>query len=60
MSKVPAKSFPKIKAVDYNQIRSEIQDGDVLLCSGNGWFSKAIQSVTKNPWSHVGFVYWCH
>lgn len=60
MPKVPTKSFPKIKAVDYNQIRSEIQDGDVLLCSGNGWFSKAIQSVTKSPWSHVGFVYWWH
>lgn len=60
MAQVPHKTFPKLKPVQYKNIRSTIEDGDILLCSGNGWFSKSIQSVTNSPWSHVGFLYWWH
>ncbi|MGZ0656225.1 YiiX/YebB-like N1pC/P60 family cysteine hydrolase [Coraliomargarita sp. W4R53] len=33
-----------------------IQTGDLLLCSGSGWFSKMIQAATGSPWSHVALV----
>lgn len=30
------KSFPKKAVSDYQNIRSEIKSGDILLCSGSG------------------------
>lgn len=50
------KRFPRGKAVNYQQVRKNIRSGDILLCSGSGWFSKMIQKGTKSVWSHVGFV----
>jgi hypothetical protein len=41
-------AFPKIKAVNYQQFRNNIESGDILLCSGSGWFSKMIQKTTKS------------
>jgi len=48
--------FPKQAAVPYEDIRNQLQDGDVLLCSGSGVFSAMIQQATKSVWSHVAFV----
>lgn len=50
------KKFPEERAVNYDQFRAQIKTGDILLCSGSGWFSKLIQSATDSIWSHVGFV----
>ena len=50
------RTFPQQRAVNYGQFRAKIQPGDILLCSGSGWFSKLIQKGTKSVWSHVGFV----
>lgn len=41
---------------DYSKLRDEIRSGDLLLCSGSGWFSKMIQRATGSVWSHVAFV----
>ena len=43
---------------DYDEVRSRIHDGDILLCSGKGNFSKLIKKFTKSDWSHVAFVMW--
>ncbi len=51
---ISAKTFPAKRAVNYWQFRKNIRSGDVLLCSGSGWFSKMIQRATKSLWSHVG------
>ena len=48
--------FPGRKAVDYKNFRKNIKSGDILLCSGSGWFSKMFQKGTKSFWSHVAFV----
>ena len=48
--------FPSLKKVAYEDIRSELADGDLLLCSGEYMFSKIIQKATKSPWSHVAFI----
>ncbi len=53
---IPSTKFPTNKAVDYKDFRKNIQSGDILLCSGSGFFSKMIQRATKSCWSHVGFV----
>jgi len=53
---ISAKKFPTGTVADYDDIRSEIKSGDILLCSGSGWFSKMIQGSTNSIWSHVGFV----
>ncbi|MEW6593719.1 MAG: YiiX/YebB-like N1pC/P60 family cysteine hydrolase [Thermodesulfobacteriota bacterium] len=53
---ISVKSFPKEQPVNYDAFRSQIQTGDILLCSGSGWFSKMIQGSTESVWSHVGFV----
>lgn len=53
---IAVKTFPKEPAVKYDTFRPQIQTGDILLCSGSGWFSKMIQGSTESIWSHVGFV----
>lgn len=40
----------------YQEVRPLVQSGDILLCSGTKLFSKLIQTSTKSPWSHVGFL----
>lgn len=48
--------FPTDTVADYQTIRSSIESGDILLCSGSAWFSKMIQHATDSIWSHVAFV----
>jgi hypothetical protein len=48
--------YPDIIDLTYDQARNEIKSGDILLCSGNGDFSRAIQKATDSIWSHVAFV----
>jgi hypothetical protein len=40
----------------YDEVRTEVRSGDILLCSGRAVFSNLIQKATKSPWSHVAFV----
>jgi hypothetical protein len=48
--------FPDVSSLDYDDARSEIRSGDILLCSGSSIFSTLIQKATNSIWSHVGFV----
>lgn len=50
------KKFPKKPVAKYEQFRPCIKNGDLLLCSGPGLFSRMIKSATNSVWSHVGFV----
>ena len=45
-------------AIPYPDLRNQIKDGDLLLCSGTAVFSKLIQQATSSIWSHVGFLMW--
>jgi hypothetical protein len=42
--------------MDAEAIERDIQDGDLLLCSGTRIFSKLIRWATKSPWSHVAIA----
>jgi hypothetical protein len=49
--------FPKDAIADYyKDVRPNLQNGDVLICSGSGVFSSMIQQATESVWSHVAFV----
>lgn len=53
---INTKRFPGRSVTDYASIRSQIRSGDLLMCSGNHWFSKLIQRASGSVWSHVAFV----
>ncbi len=42
--------------VDYDNFRTEINHGDILLCSGTSFISELIKKATGSIWSHVGIV----
>jgi uncharacterized protein YycO len=48
--------FPNAKPEEYQNIRTRLQSGDLLLCSGTAVFSRLIQKATESVWSHVGFI----
>ncbi len=48
--------FPSNPITDYGDIRANLKNGDILICSGTGIFSAMIQQATGSVWSHVGFV----
>ena len=48
--------FPSSAVVPYKKMRTQVQNGDVLICSGSGIFSSMIQQATESIWSHVGFI----
>lgn len=41
----------------YDDIRSQLKTGDILLFSGKGGISEGIKFFTVSKWSHVGMVY---
>jgi hypothetical protein len=54
---VAVDKFPKDVVADYyKDVRKNLQNGDILICSGSGVFSSMIQQATGSVWSHVAFV----
>ena len=46
------------QAINYDDYRNEMRNGDVLLFRGTGLVSWMIQKRTKSPYSHAGIVAW--
>ena len=46
-----------LKPQPYADIRDQVRDGDLLLCSATDGFSRLIRWATKSPWSHVAVAY---
>ena len=44
--------------VGYDQVRAQIQDGDVLLYRGRSLASRVIRWATGSPYSHAGLAVW--
>lgn len=53
---IATRGFPNQPVKNYARFRTDIASGDLLLCSGPGFFSRMIRAGTKSVWSHVGFV----
>ncbi len=56
MATLKVDKFPRNNPIDYKDLRGTLKNGDVLICSGSGFFSSMIQQATGSVWSHVGFV----
>ena len=41
----------------YAEVREQVQDGDILLCSAADWGSLAIRWATRSQWSHVAIAF---
>lgn len=41
----------------YNEVRDNLETGDLVLFSGNNPISSLIKLMTRSKWSHVGMVY---
>ncbi|WP_414695636.1 YiiX/YebB-like N1pC/P60 family cysteine hydrolase [Phenylobacterium sp.] len=50
-------ALERLRPQPYGEIREEVRDGDLLLCSANDSFSRLIRWATKSPWSHVAIAY---
>lgn len=46
-----------LRPQSYEEIRGEVRDGDLLLCSSNDAFSRLIRWATRSPWSHVAIAF---
>ncbi len=46
-----------IPLVKYHELHSTIQDGDILMYSGEDDVSKIIRKATQSMWSHVGILF---
>lgn len=42
----------------YSEVKKYINEGDIILFRGNGFFSKIISSYTETPYSHIGLASW--
>lgn len=51
------KAVAALPVLAYDQVRDQLQTGDLVFCSGTYLFSKSIQWFTKSVWSHVGIIY---
>lgn len=51
------KAVAALPVLAYDQVRDQLQTGDIVYCSGTYFFSKSIQWFTKSVWSHVGIIY---
>jgi hypothetical protein len=54
---ISKQQLTSLTKVDYHQVRDYLKTGDLVFCSGNYFFSKIIQRLTKSTWSHVGVIY---
>ncbi len=48
--------FKALKPRPIEEIASAIQDGDLLLCSGDDAFSRLIGWATNSPWTHIAIA----
>lgn len=41
----------------YKEVRGQVRDGDILLCSANDDFSRLIRWATRSAWSHCALAF---
>ena len=51
------KAVAALPVLAYDQVRDQLQTGDLVFCSGTYLFSKSIRWFTKSVWRHVGIIY---
>lgn len=54
---VPDDVFDLMPPLSYDEVRREVRDGDILLCSATDLFSRLIRWATHSTWSHCGVAF---
>jgi hypothetical protein len=54
---IPENALETFPPLAYSEFRSQVRDGDIMLCQGRDPFSKLIRWSTKSPWSHVAIAF---
>jgi hypothetical protein len=54
---VPDDVFEDFAPKSYAEVRNQVRDGDVLLCSVNEPLSRLIRWATDSPWSHAALAF---
>ena len=54
---IPDDILKTMKPRPYKEVREQMRDGDILLCSATDPMSRLIRWATKSPWSHIGIAY---
>jgi hypothetical protein len=54
---IESKDIKALPVLPYPDVRAMLKSGDILFASGDYLVSKAIQKMTRSPWSHVGIVF---
>jgi hypothetical protein len=54
---VPVDALERFKPQAYTDVRAQVRDGDLLLCSTNHAFAHLIRWSTRSPWSHVAMAF---
>jgi Permuted papain-like amidase enzyme, YaeF/YiiX, C92 family len=47
----------RLPVTPYAEVRPQLKSGDLLFAAGRHLLSRAIQTATKSPWSHVGIIF---
>lgn len=47
----------RLPVVPYDDLRGQLQSGDLLFAAGRYPLSRAIQSLARSPFSHVGIIF---
>lgn len=54
---IPDDILTTLHPKSYAELRKEVRDADILLCSASDAFSRLIRWATGSPWSHIGLAY---
>jgi hypothetical protein len=49
--------FEAMPARPYGEVRSDVRNGDILLCSAHDFGSRMIRWATRSRWSHCGVAF---
>jgi hypothetical protein len=53
---IPTDILETLKPTPYDEIRDQVRDADLLLCSATDSGSRAIRWATKSLWSHIAIA----
>lgn len=54
---VPDDVLDRLAPLSYEQVHPLVKSGDLLLCSGDDFFSRLIRWATHSRWSHIALAF---
>lgn len=54
---IAADALQSLPPRPYSEVRAQVRDGDILMCSADDSFSRLIRWATRSPWSHCALAF---